>query len=196
MGTNVNAMPLGVPGLGMMPGMMPGMAAMKPAIGNAPYMVPAGMPPAAVSAAAAAAAMAGQAAGGVAVKQERTILLQNMFAPEDAKADEDFEDELTDDVRGECEKFGKVLHIKVRRKALSSLVLSLELCCLRRRLSLPPVFPRKVDPNSLGLVYLKFDSANGALEALKALNGRFFGGRQLKAEFKDERQYNAKFGLQ
>ena len=48
-----------------------------------------------------------------AVKQERTILLKNMFAPEDAKADEDFEEELSEDVRGECEKFGKIVHIKV-----------------------------------------------------------------------------------
>ena len=49
--------------------------------------------------------------------------------------------------------------------------------------------------NSLGLVYLKFDSVNGAAAALQSLNGRWFGGKMVSAEFQDEKRYNAKFDL-
>lgn len=48
-----------------------------------------------------------------AVKQERTILLRNMFAPEDAKADEGFEEEMKEDIADECAKYGRIEHVKV-----------------------------------------------------------------------------------
>ena len=53
------------------------------------------------------------APGAAAVKQERTILLRNMFAPEDAKAEENFEEEMKDEIQSECSKYGRVEHVKV-----------------------------------------------------------------------------------
>ncbi|KAI9753443.1 MAG: hypothetical protein M4579_005163 [Chaenotheca gracillima] len=38
-----------------------------------------------------------------------------------------------------------------------------------------------LDPNSQGDIYLKFDRVGGGENAIKGLNGRFFGGRQISA---------------
>lgn len=38
-----------------------------------------------------------------------------------------------------------------------------------------------VDPNSKGDVYLKFDKVQGGENAIKGLNGRYFGGRMINA---------------
>ena len=68
----------------------------------------------------AAAAVMPRAAPAAAVKQERTILLRNMFAPEDAKADEDFEEEMKEDISGECAKYGRIEHVKVDKVSNSA----------------------------------------------------------------------------
>ncbi|KAJ5625010.1 hypothetical protein N7510_001319 [Penicillium lagena] len=39
-----------------------------------------------------------------------------------------------------------------------------------------------LDPNSQGDIYLKFDRVQGGENAIKGLNGRFFGGRQITAQ--------------
>ncbi|CAI7671660.1 hypothetical protein N7533_005971 [Penicillium manginii] len=39
-----------------------------------------------------------------------------------------------------------------------------------------------VDPNSQGDIYLKFDRVQGGENAIKGLNGRFFGGKQITAQ--------------
>lgn len=39
-----------------------------------------------------------------------------------------------------------------------------------------------VDPHSQGDIYLKFDKVQGGENAIKGLNGRFFGGRQISAQ--------------
>ena len=39
-----------------------------------------------------------------------------------------------------------------------------------------------VDPNTAGDIYLKFDRVTGGENAIKGLNGRFFGGRQISAQ--------------
>jgi RNA-binding protein 39 len=38
-----------------------------------------------------------------------------------------------------------------------------------------------VDPNSQGDIYLKFDTVQGGENAIKGLNGRYFGGRMISA---------------
>lgn len=38
-----------------------------------------------------------------------------------------------------------------------------------------------VDPNSKGDIYLKFDKVQGGENAMKGLNGRYFGGRMIDA---------------
>jgi len=60
-------------------------------------------------------------------------------------------------VAEECQKYGRVQHIKV-------------------------------DKNSMGLVYLKFESVVAGAAALNGLNGRWFGGKMVAAEFVPEAQ--------
>jgi RNA-binding protein 39 len=50
-----------------------------------------------------------------------------------------------------------------------------------------------VDENSLGDIYLKFDSTESAQKAVGGLNGRWFGGKQIEAKHISEMLYNAKF---
>jgi RNA-binding protein 39 len=99
----------------------------------------------------------------------RCVLLRNMFDPAEFvlpsciyKADladqicreegESWVKELEDDVRAECEE--KYGH----------------------------VVHIALDPNSQGDIYLKFDRVQGGENAIKGLNGRFFGGRQITAQ--------------
>ena len=46
-----------------------------------------------------------------------------------------------------------------------------------------------------GFVYLKFASGQGASAAQKALNGRWFAGRQIAADFQFPAVYNNHFRL-
>ncbi|CAO3615082.1 unnamed protein product [Cunninghamella echinulata] len=52
-----------------------------------------------------------------------------------------------------------------------------------------------VDADSLGDVYLKFNSIDAGQRAIQALNGRWFGGRQIRAAFMAEAVYNTRFSL-
>jgi len=52
-----------------------------------------------------------------------------------------------------------------------------------------------VNDDSLGEVFLKFDSVSAGERALKSLNGRWFGGKQITATFVPEAIYNARFSL-
>eukprot|EP01045_Picozoa_sp_COSAG04_P009751 COSAG04_NODE_576_length_12493_cov_23.368323_4_plen_48_part_00 len=47
----------------------------------------------------------------------------------------------------------------------------------------------------MGLVYLKFEAVAAGAAALNALNGRWFGGKMISAEFVAEATYDSKFGL-
>jgi RNA-binding protein 39 len=40
----------------------------------------------------------------------------------------------------------------------------------------------KLDPNTIGDVYIKFDRVQGGENAIKGLNGRWFGGRTITAQ--------------
>jgi len=80
--------------------------------------------------------------------QSRSILIRNMFNPEE-ETEPNWDKDLTDDVRGECqEKYGKVEAIKVEKE-------------------------------SQGEVYVKFDSIESAKKAVQGLNSRWFGGNQI-----------------
>ncbi|CAE6478125.1 unnamed protein product [Rhizoctonia solani] len=80
----------------------------------------------------------------------RCVLLRNMFDPEE-ETERDWDKDLADDVRGECEeKYGKVVDLKVEKE-------------------------------SEGEIYIKFDAVESAEKAIKGLNGRWFGGKQVTA---------------
>ena len=46
-----------------------------------------------------------------------------------------------------------------------------------------------VDPNSNGFIYIKFSSRHAADDAIKALDGRFFGGKKVAAVHISEEDY-------
>jgi len=50
-----------------------------------------------------------------------------------------------------------------------------------------------VEKDSKGFVYIKFGSTPAAQNAIKALNGRWFNGKQLQANFFQERRYHEMF---
>jgi RNA-binding protein 39 len=84
--------------------------------------------------------------------QSRSVLLKNMFNPEE-ETERDWDKDLADDVKGECEtKYGNVDAIKVER-------------------------------DTQGEIYLKFENIDSAKKAIQGLNGRWFGGRQVSAAF-------------
>ncbi|KAF5374767.1 hypothetical protein D9758_000315 [Tetrapyrgos nigripes] len=84
--------------------------------------------------------------------QSRSVLLKNMFDPEE-ETEKDWDKDLAMDVQGECEeKYGQVVAIKVERE-------------------------------TQGEIYVKFDSIESAKKAIQGLNGRWFGGKQVSANF-------------
>ncbi|KAG1783995.1 hypothetical protein EV702DRAFT_1210081 [Suillus placidus] len=84
--------------------------------------------------------------------QSRSVLLKNMFDPEE-ETERDWDKELADDVKGECEeKYGRVEAIKVERE-------------------------------TQGEIYVKFDAIESAKKAVQGLNARWFGGKQVSAVF-------------
>ena len=81
------------------------------------------------------------------------VLLVNMFDP-DTEEDKDFHLDIQEDVKEECAaKFGQVLQ------------------CIADK------------NNKNGLVYLQFDSIESAAKAQAGLQGRFFAGKQIQANY-------------
>jgi len=50
-----------------------------------------------------------------------------------------------------------------------------------------------VDKNSVGFVYLRFENAQAAVEAQRALHGRWFAGKMITATYMTTETYEAKF---
>ncbi|KAM8952717.1 17S U2 SnRNP complex component HTATSF1 [Pelodytes ibericus] len=91
-------------------------------------------------------------AGEVRKRFERVIIIRNMFHPKDFEEDPLVLNEIREDLRSECEKFGQV------KKVL--------------------IFDRHPD----GVASVSFKEAEESDACILALNGRWFGGRQLAVE--------------
>ncbi|KAF7985348.1 hypothetical protein HWV62_6563 [Athelia sp. TMB] len=84
--------------------------------------------------------------------QSESVLLNNMFDPEE-ETERDWDKELAEEVRAECEdKYGPVAGIKVEKE-------------------------------TQGEIYVKFKTIESAQKAIQSLNGRYFGGRSVSAAF-------------
>lgn len=93
----------------------------------------------------------------------RCVLIKNMYN-QNEETEPNWQKELKDDVKAECEgKYGKVVHID----------LALD--------------------NNDGEVYVKFDRVQGGENAFKGLNGRWFGGRMLTAQYVVDAVYTMNF---
>lgn len=93
----------------------------------------------------------------------RCVLLKHLYTEQDTQA-AGWDKELEEDVAYECnDKYGKVVHIAIA--------------------------PGSTD----GEVYVKFDQLKSGENAIKGLNGRFFGGQRITAQFVVEAVYNMNF---
>ncbi|KAG7394496.1 Splicing factor 45 [Phytophthora boehmeriae] len=90
----------------------------------------------------------------------RVVLLQNMVGPGEV------DDELQDEVKGECAgKYGPV-----------------EKCLLYE-------VTGRVSPEEAVRIFVQFRNVEDATKALAGLNGRFFGGRKVKATYYNESKF-------
>jgi splicing factor U2AF 65 kDa subunit len=82
----------------------------------------------------------------------------------------DFVLEICEDVKEECEKYGKVLDMKVPRPTGGSR-----------------------QSNGVGKIFVKFDTPESAGKALRALAGRKFADRTVVTTYFSEVSYDSKF---
>ncbi|KAI7542692.1 hypothetical protein KC316_g15271 [Hortaea werneckii] len=93
----------------------------------------------------------------------RCVLLKNMYNQAE-ETEPNWQRELEEDVRLECEdKYGHVVHIG----------LALD--------------------NNDGEIYIKFDRVQGGENAIRGLNGRYFGGRMITAQYVVDAVYHMNF---
>jgi HIV Tat-specific factor 1 len=88
-------------------------------------------------------------------KESRSVVIKNMFHPNEAREDPNFFDDLKRDVEMECSKLGPITSIKI------------------------------FEYNPEGVVIVKFESTLSAEKCVQKMNGRWFAQRQLKAELYD-----------
>lgn len=91
------------------------------------------------------------------------FVMKNMFVLEE-ETEEDWAENIKDDVTVECEKFGAVLHCHVE------------------------------DRRPGGLVFMRFPAPEDASAAANSLNGRWFAGRMITVDFMSPQEYAALFG--
>ncbi|KAG6613647.1 mRNA splicing factor [Phytophthora cinnamomi] len=94
------------------------------------------------------------------VSTSRVVLLQNMVGPGEV------DDELQDEVKGECsDTYGPVTKCTIYEVT------------------------GRVPPEEAVRIFVQFKNAEDATKALTGLNGRFFGGRKVKAVYYDESKF-------
>lgn len=103
-------------------------------------------------------------AGGGPVMPTRVLTLHNMITEQDLIEDEDYED-IRDDIKGECTKYGPVISLQIPR----------------------PV-PDVTVPG-LGKIFVEFASVEFAQRAQLALSGRKFAGRIVVTSYIPEDRY-------
>ncbi|GAA0168075.1 RNA splicing factor [Lithospermum erythrorhizon] len=84
-----------------------------------------------------------------------TVILRHMFIPAEMRAEECLKTEIEEDVGEECAKFGPVESVKV------------------------------CENHPQGVVLVKFRDKKDAQKCIDAMNGRWFGGKQIHASFDD-----------
>jgi len=91
--------------------------------------------------------------------------LMNMVMPEELRDDEEYED-ILDDIREECQKYGTVRSLEIPRPM------------------------EGVDVPGVGKVYVEFTSVNECQKAQQALAGRKFANRVVVTSYFDADLYH------
>ena len=89
------------------------------------------------------------------------LLLMNMVGPDDPIND------LAEETKGECEKYGAVRRCEVRESKSA-----------------------KCRPEDRVRTFVAFERQESAIKAFRDLNGRYFGGRQIGVTFFDEKKFD------
>ncbi|GAU22246.1 hypothetical protein TSUD_227820 [Trifolium subterraneum] len=95
----------------------------------------------------------------------KVLCLTHAVSPDELKDDEDYE-EILDDMRQECSKFGNLVNVVIPRPRPDG-----ELC------------------PGVGKVFLEYADVDGSTKARAGLNGRKFGGNQVVAVFYPENKF-------
>ncbi|KAI8368833.1 hypothetical protein EDC96DRAFT_504520 [Choanephora cucurbitarum] len=94
----------------------------------------------------------------------RVLQLMNMVTPDELEDDEEYQD-IWEDIAEECSKFGTIVDMKIPR-------------------------PSKDGPvPGCGLIFVRYETKEMTLEALRALAGRKFADRTVITTFVDEENY-------
>ncbi|AEO54450.1 hypothetical protein MYCTH_2297048 [Thermothelomyces thermophilus ATCC 42464] len=96
----------------------------------------------------------------------RVLQLLNMVTPEELMDNDDYE-EIREDVQEECQKFGKILSLKIPR----------------------PVGGSRQSAG-VGKIYIKYETAESATKALRALAGRKFADRTVVTTYFPEENFD------
>ncbi|KAK4458589.1 hypothetical protein QBC42DRAFT_20695 [Cladorrhinum samala] len=96
----------------------------------------------------------------------RVLQLLNMVTPDELMDNTDYE-EIRDDVQEECEKYGKIVSLKIPRPTGGSR-----------------------QSAGVGKIYVKFDNHESAAKALRALAGRKFADRTVVSTFFPEENFD------
>eukprot|EP01100_Stratorugosa_tubuloviscum_P013503 TRINITY_DN678_c1_g1_i3.p1 TRINITY_DN678_c1_g1~~TRINITY_DN678_c1_g1_i3.p1 ORF type:complete len:102 (+),score=38.77 TRINITY_DN678_c1_g1_i3:399-704(+) len=91
----------------------------------------------------------------------RIVILTNMVGP--GEVDEDLESETA----SECEKYGRVIRCIVKE-----------------------VLHPDVPEEEVVRIFVKFEQIDAATKAINGLNGRYFGGRIIRAYYFIESEFN------
>ena len=97
----------------------------------------------------------------------RILVLLNMVTDEDLATDDEYQG-LTEEVREECAKFGRLLGMKIPRKATSS-----------------------IQATAIRKIFLEYATAQDATNAERELAGRQFGPNVVEASYFDEKDYQS-----
>ncbi|KAL4951580.1 hypothetical protein BDW69DRAFT_169736 [Aspergillus filifer] len=100
------------------------------------------------------------------LESSRVLQLLNMVTPEELMDNEDYE-EICDDVRDECSKFGRVLELKIPR----------------------PTGGSRQSPG-VGKIFVKFETIEATTAALKTLAGRKFSDRTVVTTYFSEENFD------
>ncbi|CAG9938243.1 unnamed protein product [Clonostachys rosea f. rosea IK726] len=101
-----------------------------------------------------------------AAEQSRVLQLLNMVTPEELLDNDEYE-EISDDVREECSKFGNIVAIKIPRPSGGSR-----------------------QSAGVGKIFIKYDEPDTTAKALKALAGRKFADRTVVATYFPEENFD------
>lgn len=103
--------------------------------------------------------------------ESNVLILLNVIHPEDLKNEVIYQ-ELTNDIKDECSKYGKILDIKIPKPSTD----------YKRNL-------KSID-TSVGKIFVKFENEQGAKRASKLLNGRKYNERTVLVSFLPETDFN------